>query len=107
MAEINEGYLNENMEVARIMSHGQIADLAGGFKLTYGIPFSVFIAPKAGVAHSTLLVDCQLYQDNASSPCPINTGDWCEPSILEIAIDAIDLTDYDVFWGAGHNVVES
>lgn len=100
-----KGNVTNEMAAGRILSHGKIADLTSGFSLPNLIPFSVFIVPTGvGIEHGTVLVNCALYQDNESSVLPINSGNWCEAGIVEIATNAIDLTSYDVYWGSGYSV---
>jgi len=106
-------YVSESMNAGRILSHGKISALP--FTFTSFNPFSIFVVPKANVTsgvistpdNAGMLVDCKCYQDDASSDIPVLFNQWTEAAIIEIAEDAIDLDDYDVYWGAGVDVSES
>jgi hypothetical protein len=92
----------------RILSHGQITDLTEGFSLPDGLMFSLFVVPKTGPAEGedpekVIIVSCKTLQNPDNEPLPIVPYVWNEPAIKEIPADAIDLDEYDVYWGAGHN----
>lgn len=101
-------FVTEQMRANRILSHNEILDLDSAFSLHGGIPFSLFIITTDDPTETApILVDCKLYQDDDSSDCPFNLNQWSEASVVEIAAEAIDLTKYRVFWGAGDNAEES
>jgi hypothetical protein len=112
---MNKGFVSSEMAAGRISSHKKITDLTNGFKLENGTHFTLFIVPKANVTagvigvpdNAGLMVDCKLYQDDDSSDFPVLFNQWTEAAIQEISADAIDLTTYDVYWGAPVNVQES
>lgn len=110
-----KGNVSKEIEAGRVSSHGKLASLAAGFKLSNGSPFSVVIVPKANITARVvsqpdaagLLVDCKMYQDDVSSDYFIPFLVETSAAILELAIAAIDLATYDVFWAAGTDVDES
>lgn len=107
---MGKGFVTPEMFAGRVSAHGQITSLTAAFSLESGQPFALFIIPKSDGRYadaSTVLVDCKLYQDDDSADCPFTCNCWDAPAVSEIAINGIDLTDYDVFWGAGADVNES
>lgn len=50
------------------------------------------------------LIQCKLLGDTEFGNFPVPHNDWTPGAIKEIAPNGIDLTSYDVFWGAGANV---
>lgn len=86
----------------RILSKGRITDLSQGFSLG-GIPFSVFIRPlSVGMDHT--VINCKLLCDQQSGNFPVPIGDWTPGAIVSISPNAIDLNDYEVYWGAGEQI---
>jgi hypothetical protein len=103
-----KGFISEQMRSSRILSHGKIASLESAFSLHGEIPFSLFIVPTDDPTETApVLIDCKLYQDDDSSDCPFALNCWNEAAVVEIADSAIDLTKYDLYWGAGDNAEES
>lgn len=97
-------YVNREMSVGRISSHGQITDLTAAFSLEDDKPFALFIIPKSDGSYATdvtATVDCKLYREDESADCPFTLNCWDAPAVVEVAINGIDLTEYDVYWGAG------
>lgn len=88
----------------RLVSKGQITDLSQGFSLANGIPFSVFLKPKKATMNTCELINCKLIGDTEFDNFPVPVGDWTPGAVKQIAASGIDLTAYDVFWGAGANV---
>lgn len=101
---MGKGFVSETMAASRILSHGQITSLP--FSLSSGLPFSIFIIP---VVDSDLpvLVNCKLEQDDAAANCPFNVKQWTEPAVSIIPTAGINLTNYNVYWGAAYDVTES
>lgn len=95
------------MNAARVLSHGKIESLTAAFSLRNAQPFALFIIPADTEETAPVLVNCKLYQDDLASDCPFNLNCWTEPAIMEISASAIDLEDYDLYWGSGANVEES
>lgn len=87
----------------RILSKGQISDLTKGFNLG-GVPFSVFVRPKKPTMETNVLLGCKLICDNGVSNFPVPIGDWTPGAITDIAPAAIDLSEYEVYWGAGETI---
>lgn len=83
----------------RIISHGKIADLSQGFNLPGGAPFSIMVCPKRIQAYQVGTVHCKLIGDGSASDLPIVYNDWTPALIQSLSANAIDLSDYDVYWG--------
>lgn len=100
-----KGYISEQNEAGRILSHGKITDLTGGFSLKGGLPFSLYIRPKYSVStlDTTLSVKC--VQDEEYSEAPIAFNDWSPLSIVAIAAgQASILETNDLYWGSGNYI---
>lgn len=97
--------LSEVMTSGRIVSHGKIEDLTNGFSLepSYA-PFTIYVRPKNASDEVDIVASLRGFQDDDFSDAPILLNDWSPLAILEIAPDAINLDNYDVFWGAGDYV---
>ena len=90
-----------DFQYTRVLSHGQITDLSGGYCADY--PFSIYLRPKEGVEYADdVLVRCRCMCDKEMSDLPVAVGDWTTAAIVELAPDAIPLDEYDVYWGAGN-----
>ena len=77
----------QDFQYTRVLSHGQITDLSGGYRADY--PFSIYLRPKEGVEYTDdVLVRCRCMCDKEMSDL--------------LAPDAIPLDEYDVYWGAGN-----
>ena len=87
----------------RILAHGQITDLGEGFSLPDKTMFSIFVAPKAATDASFIIVSCKSLQNTQSANTPVLLNDWTPHGLKELPANCIDLDDYDVYWGAGHN----
>lgn len=87
----------------RILSKGKITDLSKGFDLG-GVPFSIYVRKKSVSMEADLIVKCQLICDLKSGDLPVPVGDWTPAAIVKISPNAIDVTDYDVYWGAGQTI---
>lgn len=101
---MNKGHVSQEMFAGRISAKGKITSLTTGFSLAGNKPFSLFIIPKSTGSYAnanTAIVDCKLYQEAESSDCPFTTNCWDAPAVIEIAINGIDLDEYDVYWGSG------
>lgn len=79
-------------------------DLTNGFKLNGGVPFSVFVRPKKPSMEQNTIIQCKCLCDKEASDFPVPVGDWTPAAIVEISPDAISLSDYDVYWGAGESI---
>lgn len=53
--------------------------------------------------HDTV-VNCKCLCDKEASYLPVPIGDWTPAAIVEISPNAISLSDYDVYWGAGETI---
>ncbi len=53
---------------------------------------------------TSILIDCKLICDKEPGVFPVPVNDWTPGAITEISPNGIDLTEYDVFWGAGETV---
>jgi hypothetical protein len=95
-----EPYLSDEQVAGRINCKGQIPSLSSAFKLKGEVPFSLFIIP---VADSTapIIVSARLVHESVVGNCPFNVNCWNEPSVVELPANAINLTNYTVYWGAG------
>lgn len=87
----------------RILSKGKIENLSGGFSLN-GVPFSIYVRPKKVTMEHDTLVNCRLLCDKEVSEFPVPINDWTPAMIAEISPDAISLSDFDVYWGAGEKI---
>lgn len=96
-----KGYISEFMNGGRIVAHGKIDDLSGGFRLPNGEPFSVYVRPKGSVTALDTVLSVRCYQDNGISEAPVAYNDWSPLAITEIAPGNDILTDCDVYWGSG------
>lgn len=109
MEEFNQGISTPQIYASRIVAHGLIADVSEGFSLTDNAPFSVLIVPVADITAGLIaiataagfLLSCKCSQDSESSDLPIMFNEWTKGLISFIDIDAIDLGDYNVYWGVG------
>lgn len=91
------------MNDLKILSHGRISDLSNGFSLG-GKTFSVCLVPKRTTMETLAVVDCRLVCDKSSSPLPVPLNDWTPAKIQSISKDAIDLDEFDVYWGAHETI---
>lgn len=87
----------------RILSKGQVNDISKGFSLN-GVPFSVFVKPKKVSMETGIIIDCKLICDKEPGAFPVPVNDWTPGAITEISPNGIDLTEYDVYWGAGETI---
>jgi len=94
--------MNE-MYSLRILAKGQITSLSSGFSLG-GKPFSIFVRSKQPTLSTNMVVNCKLICDKEAGDFPILLGDWTPGAISELSANAIDLTQFDVYWGAGESV---
>lgn len=99
--------VTEQEASGRVLSHGKITSLSAAFTLASGYPFSLFIIPKDTEETEPVIVSVKLDQDDSASNCPFNLRCWNEPAVIEVGASAINLTNYDVYWGAGIDVNES
>lgn len=83
----------------RIISHGKIVDLAKGFALPDGAPFTIMVCPKQIQAFQIGTVKCKLVGDSLASDLPIVYNDWTPALIQKLEPNSIDLAKYDVYWG--------
>lgn len=86
----------------RILSKGQVKDISKGFSLN--VPFSVFVKPKKVSMETGIIIDCKLICDKEPGAFPVPVNDWTPGAITEISPNGIDLTEYDVYWGAGETI---
>ena len=84
----------------RILSKGKVTDLSNGFALG-GVPFTVFVRPKEVTMETSTLLKCKLICDKEFGMFPVPIGDWTPGAITVISPNGIDLSVYDVYWGAG------
>ena len=75
----------------RILSKGKVTDLSNGFALG-GVPFTVFVRPKEVTMETSTLLKCKLICDKEFGMFPV------------ISPNGIDLSVYDVYWGAGETI---
>lgn len=91
------------MYSSRILSHGEITDLSGGFSLG-GVPFSLFLRPKGQDAATAVVAPCRLICDDETRPFPFTVGDWTPGAVVSVPPHAIDTDVYEVYWGAGEPI---
>lgn len=101
---MGKGYVSEFMSGGRIVAHGKITDLSDGFKLSNGVPFSVYVRPKNNVSALDTIINAKCYQDEECSEAPVPLNDWSPMAIVELAPDTELLKSYDVYWGSGQSV---
>ena len=103
------GYITSEKNAGRVLAKGKIESLTSAFNLG-GKPFSIIVVPKADVTDGIisivsesigLIVSCKCYAEDSAGDLPVYFHTWTEADIVEIAADAIDLDDYDVYYGAG------
>ena len=90
-----------DMQFLRILTHGKVASLTNGFKLDDGRPFSVYVRPKSSTDDVDVVVNAKCIGDSAASAIPVPLNAWSEAAIVELGNNAINLSSYDVYWGAG------
>lgn len=95
--------MEATMYSLRILSKGKVTDLKKGFSIG-GVPFSVFVKPKKVTMETSTLIDCKLICDEAAGAFPVPIGDWTPGAITVISPNGIDLSAYDVYWGAGETI---
>lgn len=88
----------------RILSHGKVADLSHGFALKDGKPFSICLIKKTVSMETNALVKCKCVGDSESSDLPVVIGDWTPALIASLAPNAVNMSNYDVYYGASENV---
>lgn len=93
--------MNPVMYSTRCLAKGRIDDLSNGFRLSNGVPFSVFLWKKTSDDEYKVLVNCKLICDREMGDFPVLVDDWTPGVISELAPNSIDLEKYEVFWGAG------
>lgn len=89
------------MNQLKILSHGQVTDLSSGFSLGGGKGgFSIFLKPKQATMLLNITVNCRCVNDSSFSvlPCPLN--DWIPALIHKLEPNAVNLSQYDVYWGS-------
>ena len=96
-----KGYISEFMNGGRIVSHGKIMDLSGGFSLPGGHPFSIYVRPKADTTALDTVLSVRCSQDRELSEAPVLLNDWTPLAIVEIGADSEILNDNDIYWGSG------
>ena len=103
------GHITNEQAAGRVLAHTKITSLAAGYSLD-GKPFSILVVPKADVTAGVisnvdtnigLIVSCKCYADAAASDMPVYFHRYTEGAIVELAVNAIDLTTYDVYVGSG------
>ncbi len=97
----NYGYISEFMSGGRILSHGKITSLTGGFKLPGEQPFTIYVRPKTTVSGSDILISVKCYSEELTSEAPFPYGDWSPLAIREIAPSETLLSNVDIYWGCG------
>lgn len=95
--------MDDTMYCLRIQSKGKITDLSKGFSLG-GKPFSIYVRPKTATMETDVVVECKLICDSGAGNFPVPLKDWTSGSIVEISPSAIDLAQYDIYWGAGETI---
>lgn len=102
-----KGYISEQMTAGRVVSHGKITSLAGGFRLPDNLPFSLYIRPKFSVSTLDTTMNVRCYQDEQASEAPIAYNDWSPLAIVEIAAGQESILDTnDLYWGSGYYIGE-
>lgn len=99
--------LSESMKSNRILSKGTIDSLDAAFTMD-GEPFSICVIKTTDISdrlisapeYDGLLVSCKLINEDTASDLPVFFNQWTEGAIKEIAIDAIDLATYTVYYGS-------
>lgn len=95
--------INYTMNDLKILSHGKVTDLSNGFSLG-GKPFTICLIPKTATMELTTTVSCRLLCDSQCSELPVVLNDWAPVYIHTLAQNAIDLTAFDVYWGAHETI---
>ena len=101
-----KGYINEIMNASRIVSHGKITDLSGGFSLPGGQRFSIYVRPKAETEDLDTVLSVRCAQDVELSEAPVPFNDWTPMAIVEIGADTEILSNNDIYWGSGAYIGE-
>ena len=53
---------------------------------------------------TSTLLHCKLICDKQAGELPVPIGDWTPGAISSISPNGIDLSEYDVYWGAGEKI---
>lgn len=96
-----KGYISEFINGGRIVSHGQVKSLDKPFSLPDGIPFSIYVRPKAQTEKLDLTLNVKCCQERVFSHAPFALNDWSPLAIEAIGADDSILENYDIFWGCG------
>jgi hypothetical protein len=106
---IMSGYITNEQAAGRISAKEKLTSLSEGFNLA-GKPFSILVVPKTDVTDGVisnvdqnigLIVSCKLYADATASDMPVYFHKYTEALVVELGVNAIDLTAYDVYVGSG------
>lgn len=106
---IMNGHITNEQAAGRILAKTKLTSLAAGYSID-GKPFSILVVPKEDVTNGVisnvaeeigLIVSCKCYADAEASDMPVYFHRYTEGAIVELAANAIDLTTYDVYVGAG------
>nr|DAF67758.1 MAG TPA: hypothetical protein [Caudoviricetes sp.] len=95
--------MDATLQTLRILAKGKITDLSFGFSLG-GAPFSIFVRPKKAIMDYHTVIRCKLLCDTDEGEFPVPIGDWTPGAIVAISPDAINLDEYEIFWGSGQMI---
>ena len=96
--------MNDSLYSSRILSHGKITDLTGGFSLPDNLPFSVYVRKKANTLDTDVIMKCRCILDSEESDLPVPLNDWTPAEIVKISANALSIADYDIYWGSAEKV---
>lgn len=91
-----------DFQFTRILKHGKIASLSSAFSIENDAPFSIYVKPVVESDDADILVNCKCMCDSEASALPVPLNEWTPAAIKEISANAINLSSYDVYWGAGN-----
>lgn len=92
-------------DAGRLYDWGKIDDLSSGFALAESAPFTIFVTPTSSntTPPDVIVVPGTPYKSQVEKDSPIVINAWAENLFNALAISAIDLTQYDVYWGCGNS----
>ena len=96
--------ISDTLFANRINEVGKITDLTSDFTLRNQEAFSLYIHPKKDTDDIIIPVKVRPLRNEDYLDCPFTLDDWNSISVVSIKANAIDLTNYDVWWGAGDTI---
>lgn len=64
----------------------------------------MYVRAKSTTMENDTLLKCKCICDKEPGDLPVPISDWTPAMIVSISPDAIDLANYDMYWGAGETI---